>query len=104
MNNKRNIILKYIYSYFFITVGAAIAAFAIEEFLIAKQILDGGIVGISIILNHLFHIKLSIFIVILNIPFLIMGLKLMGKTFAFKATYAMLVFSAFLVVFEEMKE
>lgn len=105
--NKKNMkrtIMKYIYSYFFITIGAAIAAFAIEEFLIAKQILDGGIVGISIILNQLFHIKLSVFIVILNIPFLIMGLKLMGKTFAFKATYAMLAFSAFLVAFEEMQE
>ncbi len=105
--NKKDLkytILKYIYSYFFITIGAAIAAFAIEEFLIAKQILDGGIVGISIILNHIFHIRLSVFIIILNIPFLIMGLKIMGKTFAFKATYAMLVFSAFLVVFEEMQE
>ncbi len=104
MENKRDIIIKYIISYICITAGAAIAAFAIEEFLLAKQILDGGVVGISIILNHLFNIRLSVFIVILNIPFLIVGLKIMGKTFAFKATYAMLVFSVFLVVFEEMQE
>ncbi|MGN1317998.1 MAG: YitT family protein [Lachnospirales bacterium] len=98
----KNKIIQYVISYIFITVGAIIAAFAIEEFLVAKQILDGGIVGISIILNQLTNIKLSYFIVILNIPFLIMGWKLLGKTFAFKATYAMIVFSIFLVVFEEM--
>ncbi len=95
---------KYVFSYLLITVGAVIAAFAIEEFLVAKQILDGGIVGISIILSQLTRLKLSYFIVILNIPFLILGWKLLGKTFAFKATYAMIIFSIFLVVFEEMEE
>lgn len=96
--------VQYVFSYLLITIGAVIAAFAIEEFLVAKQILDGGIVGISIILNHLTGLKLSYFIVVLNIPFLILGWRLLGKTFAFKATYAMIVFSIFLVVFEEMEE
>lgn len=100
----KNKILQYIFSYLMITIGSVIAAFAIEEFLVAKQILDGGIVGISIILNQLTGLKLSYFIVILNIPFLVLGLKLLGKTFAFKATYAMIIFSVFLVVFEEMEE
>ncbi|MDO4301894.1 MAG: YitT family protein [Clostridia bacterium] len=96
--------VQYVFSYLLITVGAVIAAFAIEEFLVAKQILDGGIVGISIILSQLTRLKLSYFIVILNIPFLILGWRLLGKTFAFKATYAMIIFSIFLVVFEEMEE
>ncbi len=97
-------ILRNFFSYIFITVGAITAAFAIEEFLIAKQILDGGIVGISIILNYITGIKLSYFIVILNIPFLILGWRLLGKNFAFKAAYAMIVFSIFLACFEEMPE
>ncbi len=101
---KKSKIAQYILSYIMITIGAVIAAFAIEEFLVAKQILDGGIVGISIILNQLTGIKLSYFIVILNIPFLVLGWRLLGKTFAFKATYAMIIFSVFLVVFEEMNE
>lgn len=97
-------IVQYVFSYLLITIGAVIAAFAIEEFLVAKQILDGGIVGISIILSQLTSLKLSYFIVILNIPFLILGWRLLGKTFAFKATYAMIIFSIFLVAFEEMEE
>lgn len=100
----RSKIAEYVFYYLLITVGAVIAAFAIEEFLVAKQILDGGIVGISIILNHITGLKLCYFIVVLNIPFLILGWRLLGKTFAFKATYAMIVFSIFLVVFEEMEE
>lgn len=93
-----------IFSYILITIGSGIAAFAIEEFLIAKQILDGGIVGISIILNNLTKIPLSAYIVVINIPFLVLGLKQLGKTFAFKATYAMIVFSLLLVAFEDMEE
>jgi uncharacterized membrane-anchored protein YitT (DUF2179 family) len=85
-------------------MGAAIAAFAIEEFLVAKQILDGGVVGISIILNHIFKLKLSVFIVVLNIPFLALGWKLLGKGFALRSTYAMIVFSIFLVLLEDMDE
>ncbi|MDO5388436.1 MAG: YitT family protein [Clostridia bacterium] len=100
----KTVIIKYIFSYIMITLGAIISAFAIEEFLVAKQILDGGVVGISIILNHLTNIRLSYFTIVLNIPFIILGWKLLGKTFAFKATYAMVVFSIFLLVFEEMNE
>ena len=103
-NYLKGKVLQNIFSFILITLGAVIAAFAIEEFLVAKQILDGGIVGISIILNHIFGLKMSYFIVILNIPFLILGWKLLGKIFAFKATYAMVIFSIFLVVFEEMPE
>lgn len=101
---KDNKVLQYIFSYIVITIGAIIAAFAIEEFLYAKNILDGGIVGISIILNSITGIKLSYFIIVLNIPFLIVGWKLLGKAFAFKATYAMIIFSIFLALFEEMEE
>lgn len=106
MNNisLKDKIFHYILSYIMLTAGAVIAAFAIEEFLVAKQILDGGVVGISIIFNQLTGIKLSYFIIVLNIPFLILGWKLLGKTFAFKATYAMIVFSIFLLCFEEMPE
>lgn len=100
---KKPDITHYIFSGLSITAGAIIAAFAIEEFLIAKNILDGGIVGISIIINSLSQIPLSVLIVILNIPFLIIGLKQLGKNFAIKATYSMIVFSIFLEVFKDMK-
>ncbi|MFC5735836.1 YitT family protein [Cytobacillus gottheilii] len=66
----------------FIIIGAIFMGIGIEEFLVPNQILDGGIVGISIILSHLTHIKLGIFIFLLNIPFFYIGYKQIGKTFA----------------------
>ncbi|KAB2331026.1 YitT family protein [Bacillus mesophilum] len=66
----------------FIIIGAIFMGIGIEEFLVPNQILDGGIVGISIILSHLTDIKLGIFIFLLNIPFFYIGYKQIGKTFA----------------------
>lgn len=88
--------------YIFITLGAILAAFALEEFLIPSTILDGGITGISIILNQLTHIEMSVIIVVLNIPFLVLGFKHLGKEFLIKGTYGMILFSVMLSVFKDM--
>lgn len=80
-------------------LGAVIAAFAIEEFLVPCTILDGGIVGVSIIISTLSGFHLSILTIILNIPFLLIGFKRLGHEFVIKSVFAMLVFSAFLEVF-----
>ena len=58
-------------SYMFITIGILLAALALEVFLIPNRIIDGGITGISIILSFLTKINLSIFIIVINIPFLL---------------------------------
>lgn len=65
----------------------------IEEFLVPNQILDGGIVGISIILSHLTSWKLGYFIFILNIPFFYIGYKQIGKTFAYSTLLGITVLS-----------
>ena len=89
---------------FMITVGAVIAAFALEEFLVPFTILDGGVVGISMIISQLWGVPLGVLTIALNIPFMIVGFKRLGIRFLIKAIYAMAVFSSFLGVFEDMKE
>ncbi len=101
--SRLRIFFKYLWEYFMLTLGAAIAAIAIEEFLVPCTILDGGLVGISIMINHLTKIRLSILTLVLNIPFLLVGVKVLGKKFLFKAGYSMLVFSAFLEVFASLE-
>ena len=96
-------VLKRIWEYVVLALGAAIAAFAIEEFLVPCKILDGGVVGISIIINDLTKIRLSLLTFGLNIPFLIVGYKVLGKDFVFKAGYSMVVFSLFLEVFAPLE-
>lgn len=98
----KNIFREKIVPYIMITLGAILAAFSLEEFLIPSTILDGGITGISIIINQLSHIQMSIIVVVLNIPFLILGFKQLGWEFLAKGAYGMLLFSVMLSVFKDM--
>ncbi|WP_123043825.1 YitT family protein [Cohnella candidum] len=67
---------------FFIMLGAILVAFALETFLINNSIIDGGITGISIMSSYLSHVPVGIFLFVLNLPFLLVGYKTIGKTFA----------------------
>lgn len=99
---KKKVIIKNVFSIVLIVIGCALAAFSIGAILIPNLILDGGINGISIMLGQLTGIKTSLFIVILNIPFLLLGYKTLGKEFVFKALFAMLTFSAILYFTESL--
>lgn len=76
-----------------VIIGAIIMALGLEQFLVPNKILDGGIVGISIIASHLFGIPLGVFIFILNIPFFFIGYKQIGKTFALSTALGITVLS-----------
>ena len=94
--------LKFIFDLLLISVGSLIASFAIEEFLVPNTILDGGVVGVGIIINNLSGISLSLLTILLNIPFLVIGFKKMGRGFIVKTIYAIAVFSFFLKLFEPL--
>ncbi|MBC3796355.1 YitT family protein [Acetobacterium tundrae] len=97
---KKNRVKREILRYFFILAGSIIAAFALEIFLIPNNVIDGGITGISIILSYLTGVPLSAFIVVLNIPFLIMGYKQIGKTFVISSALAIMSLSFWLSIFK----
>jgi uncharacterized membrane-anchored protein YitT (DUF2179 family) len=78
-----------------IALGATLMAIGLELFLVPNQILDGGVVGISIIISHLTGARLGIFIFILNIPFFFLGYKQIGKTFALSTLFGITVLSIF---------
>ena len=87
------------FSLILITFGAVMAAIALELILIPNSMIDGGMNGISIILNTLFGGSLGIIIFVLNLPFLFLGYKQLGSKFVFKAGYGMALFSILLEVF-----
>ncbi len=89
--------------FFGIAAGAIIAAFAIEEFLVPCTILDGGVVGIGIMVSSLTKWPLSILTVALNLPFLLIGFARMGKMFIAKSAFGMAVFAGFLQVFAPLQ-
>lgn len=78
---------------FFIVLGAIFMALGIEVFLVPNTIMDGGIVGISIILSFVTDVKLGIYLFLLNIPFFFIGYKQIGKTFALSTVLGITVLS-----------
>ena len=91
-----------ILTYMFMTIGILLSAIALEVFLIPNKIIDGGITGVSIILSFLTNINLSIFIIILNVPFLLLGFRHLGKNFLIQSTVAMALFSVLLEIFKQV--
>jgi uncharacterized membrane-anchored protein YitT (DUF2179 family) len=100
--HKKENLLHFIYRVFMILLGAFLAAVSIELFLIPNNIIDGGIIGISLILDYVFEtvpfINFGILVIILNLPFLYFGYKQIGKTFVVSSLFGIV----FLAVSEAM--
>lgn len=82
-----------------ILIGGTIAAVGLEIFLVPNSVIDGGITGVSIMLAHLTGIPLGVFIFILNLPFIFIGRKQIGKTFALSTLFGIAVLSFFTALF-----
>ena len=80
-----------------IFIGAGMAVFAIKGFMIPNQFMDGGVTGISILLHEITHINISIFIAVFNLPFIYLGYKRIGKTFAFQTSMAVVLLTLGLI-------
>lgn len=80
---------------FFVTLGALIAAFALEGFLIPNNIIDGGIIGISMMTSYITKLNLGAIIVLFNLPFLFLGYKKMGKMFVATVLYGVSMLGIF---------
>ncbi|WP_259455742.1 YitT family protein [Bacillus sp. PK3_68] len=65
----------------FVALGAFFVSLGLKIFLVPNHIIDGGIVGISIIISYLTDLKLELLLLILNLPFLYLGYKKIGKKF-----------------------
>lgn len=93
---------KTIIQYVLLLVGAFIAAFSVENILVPAFIMDGGVVGVSIIISSLTVIPLGVLTMVLNIPFIMVGGKRLGWEFLLRTVIAMAFFSVCLIWFGEM--
>lgn len=99
----KDIIFKLLKNVFFITLGAVIAGFALEAFLVPNSVIDGGIIGISMIVSHVTKWNLGLLILILNLPFILLALQKMGKMFVVKTAYANIILALSLNFFHSYK-
>ncbi|MDN3587199.1 YitT family protein [Pedobacter aquatilis] len=99
MNNLKNKNARFIKEVFLIAAGVTSACFGLKSFLMPSHFIDGGVTGISLLLRTLTDWDLSYLIVIINIPFVILGYRQIGKTFAIKTAIAIAALSISLVFF-----
>jgi uncharacterized membrane-anchored protein YitT (DUF2179 family) len=76
---------------FLIVSGTGLAVLAMKGFMIPNRFIDGGITGISILFHEMFHWNISLLMVLLNIPFIYMGYRRIGKTFAVQTSIAVVL-------------
>lgn len=100
----RKKVQAYIKRYILLFIGAVITAVGLEIFLVPNNIIDGGVVGISIMASALTGQPLGLFLVLLNIPFLYLGYKQIGKTFAMSTTFAIICLSYWTSYFHPVSE
>ncbi len=84
---------------FWITIGTLIAGFSLECVLIPNEVIDGGVVGISIMLSYLTDYSLGIFLIVLNLPFIIMAYQKFGRDFVFLMFFGVTLLSVFSEIF-----
>lgn len=70
-----------------IFVGTIITAIGLEIFLVPNQIIDGGVIGLSIMASHIAGLPLGLFIILLNLPFLYLGYKQIGTSFTLSTLF-----------------
>jgi len=68
-----------------IIIGGFIAAYGLETVLIPNNVSDGGVTGLSIVGSEWFGLPLGILIAVINIPFIWLGYRQIGKSFAFNS-------------------
>lgn len=101
INNSKIEISHLLRDSFFIILGIISASFGLRGFLLPNMFIDGGVMGISLIVAELSNIPLSILIVAINLPFLVMGFSTISKQLAIKSIIAifLLAFSVHYIPF-----
>lgn len=68
-----------------IVAGIFSAAFGLKGFLLSSSFIDGGVTGVSMLLANIFHAPLSILLLVINLPFIAIGYRQIGRRFAIKS-------------------
>ena len=76
-----------------LTIAGLINAFGVTIFLAPVALYDSGISGTSMLLSQITPISLSLFLVVLNVPLFLFGLKKQGAAFTVYAVYTVVIYS-----------
>lgn len=88
-----------ILDYMIITCGAALYAMSVVVFTAPNNIAPGGLTGVATLINYLFSLPIGTFILIMNVPLLIIGYRRIGRTYFIKTVYGTLAVSLLIDLF-----
>ena len=71
-----------------IVLGVSSAGFGLKGFLLSSRFIDGGVTGVSMLLSDVLGWPLSILILVINLPFIALGYRQLGRAFAIRSTLA----------------
>ena len=100
MQNKKK--LWTVLHFLMITAGTFVYSVALEMFLVPNLVLDGGLTGISLMINYQTGILLGLLTFLLNIPFVVLGWRMLGLRFAGSYLYAMILLSGFTALLHDV--
>lgn len=98
---KRYISIKQrIGKWLLIMLGVLLASFGLKGFLLPNGFIDGGVTGLALLANHVTNIPVSIWLIAFNIPFIIIGIHQISKTFALNTLIAVTTLALVIYFFE----
>jgi uncharacterized membrane-anchored protein YitT (DUF2179 family) len=80
--------LKELFNVILIVLGILSAGLGVKGFLLSSHFIDGGVTGISMLVSSIMGVPLSILILVINLPFIAVGFRQIGKKFALKSALA----------------
>ena len=97
---KKQNIKKIVKELFFIALGCAIYSFALLHFNVPNQLAEGGGTGIALFLLYAFGLPVSMGTLLVNIPLLILGYKMLDKKTMIYTIYGILMLTFWIKIFE----
>ena len=77
--------------FLFISSGVIMASIGLKGFLLPNNFLDGGAMGMSLLVKILTNVDLSLLIIVINLPFILLGARQISISFSIKSSLAILL-------------
>ncbi len=87
---RRAFYIRSMKDFILLSAGILSAGFGLESFLLPNNFIDGGATGISLLLSEITKWKLALYLILVNIPFVVLGFKQIGKSFGIKTVLAII--------------
>jgi uncharacterized membrane-anchored protein YitT (DUF2179 family) len=104
INQMRSNQMSFFKRGFFVVLGASLVAISLQLFLVKNDVIDGGIIGICLLIAQISRIDISLLILLLNTPFLALGSIFLGKRFLVYSLLAIFVLAMEMNLLETFPE